>query len=87
MAIETGILSTDILLTPVGKKWFLMFYPKDSVLGYDEDKAFDLISLGEDFVEVTSPLGIHYRFPIHVNGLITFQMAAMEWVPPMKGSK
>ena len=78
MAIKAGILSTDILLTPVGKKWFLDTYPKDSVLEYDEDKPFSLISLGEDFVEVTCPLGIHYRFPIHVNGLITFQMADME---------
>ena len=78
MATLAGILSTDILLTPVGKKWFLDNYPKDSVLEYDEDKAFSLISIGSEFMEVASPLGIHYSFPIHVNGVITFQMADME---------
>lgn len=78
MAIEAGILSTDILLTPVGKKWILDTYPKDSVLGYDEDKAFSLISIGREFMEVACPLGIHYRFPIYIDGKITFQMADQE---------
>ncbi len=78
MAIKVGLDSTKVLLTDVGKKRFLELYSKSTVCEYDEDKPFDLMSLGEDFVEVTYLMGIPYRVPIYVNGKITFQMAEQE---------
>jgi len=91
MALRVGLRSTDILLTDVGKKWFLGNYPKGIIYEYDEYKPFSLMSMGVDFVEATCPLGIPYRFPIYVEGEITFQMADQEEPPvnedPMKGRK
>ena len=78
MAIKVGLDSVKVLLTDVGKNWFLKFYPKDIIYEYDEDKPFDLMSLGEEFMDVTCLLGIPYRFPIYIDGKITFQMADQE---------
>ncbi len=76
--IRLGLESTKVLLTEVGKKWFTEAYPQGIVYEYDEDKPFDLKSMGADFVEVTCPMGIPYRFPVYVDGEITFNMADKE---------
>jgi len=75
MRIRVGLESTKVLLTDVGQKWFTEHYPKGIVYEYDEEKPFDIRSMGADFVEVTCPLGIPYRFPIQIEGDITFNMA------------
>jgi len=78
MSILLVLESTEVLLTDVGKKWLPEHYPKGSVYEYDEDKPFDLRSMGADFVEVICPLGIPYRFPVYIDGEITFNMADKE---------
>lgn len=83
MAFRVGLISTKVLLTDVGKKWFLGAYPKGIIYEYKEDKPFNLMSMGEDFVDVTCLLGIPYRVPTYVDGEITFQMADQE-EPPVK---
>ena len=83
MAVRVGLRSTDILLTDVGKKWFLEAYPKGIVYEYDEDGSFELMSMGDNFVEATCPLGIPYIFPIYVDDEITFQMADQEEESPV----
>lgn len=86
MVFRVGLISTKVLLTDVSKKWFIAVYPKDLVYEYDEDKPFDLMSMGEDFVDVTCLLGIPYRVPLYVNGEITFQMADQEEEKPRHGA-
>jgi len=82
MRIRVGLESTKILLTEVGKKWFTWAYPKDimnvTAYEYDEDKPFDLRSMGTNFVEITPPLGGIFMLPIHIKGEITFKMADKE---------
>jgi len=78
MTIRVGLESTKVLLTDVGKKWFIDAYPKGIIYEYDENEPFDLKSMGADFAEVFCPLGIPYRFPLYVDGEITFNMADME---------
>jgi len=78
MTIRVGLESTKVLLTDVGKKWFMDAYPKGIVYEYNENEPFDLKSMGAHFVEVTCPLSIPYRFPIYVDGEITFNMAEKE---------
>ena len=75
MVIRAGLESTKIVLTDVGKVWFVEAYPKGVVYEYDEDKFFDLKSMGADFVEVLCPLGIPYRLPVCIDNEITFKMA------------
>jgi len=75
MRIRVGLESTKIVLTNVGKEWFVEAYPKGVVYEYDEDKSFELKSMGVDFVDVVCPLGIPYRFPVYVDDEITFHMA------------
>lgn len=74
-AIRVGLDSVKVLLTDVGKNWFLKAYPEFIIY---KDKAFDLMSLGEEFMDVTCLMGIPYRFPIYIDGKITFQMADQE---------
>ena len=76
--IRVGLKSTKVLLTDVGKKWFTEHYPQGIVYEYDEDKPFNLKSMGADFVDVICPLHIPYRFPIYIDGEITFNMADKE---------
>jgi len=78
MTIRVGFKSTKILLTEVGKNWFTESYPKGIVYEYDEDKPFDLRSMGADFIEVLCPLSIPYRIPLYVGGEITFNVADKE---------
>lgn len=78
MTIRVGLNSTKVLLTEVGKKWFTEHYPQGIVWEYDPDKPFDLRSMGANFVEVTCPMGIPYRFPVYIDGEITFHMAGQE---------
>ena len=78
MTIRVGLESTKVLLTDVGKKWFTENYPQGIVYEYDPDKPFDIKSMGAHFVEVICPMGIPYRFPIYVDGEITFNMADQE---------
>jgi len=73
--IRVGLDSTKIILTEVGKKWFLKAYPKGIVYEYDENMPFDIKAMGADFVEVTCPLGIPYRLPCYIDDKITFNMA------------
>jgi len=73
--IRLGLESTKILLTDIGKNWFVEAYPKGAVHEYDEGGSFDLKSMGVSFVEVTCPLGIPYRHPTDIDGEITFKMA------------
>ncbi len=76
--IRVGLNSTKIVLTEVGRKWFIEHYPQGIVYEYDPDGTFDLKSMGADFVEVICPLHIPYRFPIYVDEEITFNMADKE---------
>ncbi len=76
--IRIGLQSTKIMLTEIGKKWFTKHYPPGIVYEYDENKPFELKSMGDDFVEVICPLHIPYRIPIYVDGEITFNMADKE---------
>ena len=78
MTIRVGLKSTKVLLTEVGREWFLKAYPKGVVYEYDEDEPFDLKAMGDDFVDVLCPLSIPYRFPIYIEGEITFNMADKE---------
>jgi len=82
MTIRVGLKSTKVLLTEVGKKWFTWAYPRDimnvTAYEYDEDKPFDLRSMGTNFVEITPPPGGLYILPIHIKGEITFNMADKE---------
>jgi len=78
MSFRVGLKSTKVLLTKVGKEWFLKAYPQGIVYEYDVDKPFELKSMGADFVEVVCPLHIPYRFPIYIDGEITFNMADKE---------
>ncbi len=75
MSIRLGLKSTKIVLTGVGRKWFTEHYPQGIVYEYDPDGTFDLKSMGSDFVEVLCPLHIPYRFPIYIDGDITFNTA------------
>ena len=75
MSIRLGLKSTKVLLTDVGKKWFTEHYPQGIVYEYDENKPFELKSMGADFAEVLCPMGIPYRLPAYVDGEITFNMA------------
>ena len=76
--IRVGLNSTKIVLTEVGKKWFTEHYPQGIIYEYDPDGTFDLKSMGADVVEVICPMGIPYRFPVYVDGEITFHMADKE---------
>ncbi len=67
MSIRVGLKSTKIVLTEIGKKWFTEHYPKGIVYEYDEDKPFELKSMGADFVEVICPLHIPYRQIPHLH--------------------
>ena len=78
MTIRVGLESTKIVLTDVGKRWFIETYPKGIVYEYDEDGMFDLNSMGAEFVEVLCPMGIPYRLPNYINDEITFKMAETE---------
>jgi len=78
MSIRVGLESTKVLLTEVGKKWFLKAYPQGIVYEYDKNKPFDLRSMGTNFVEITCPMGIPYRLPTFIDGEITFNMADKE---------
>jgi len=78
MTIRLGLESTKIMLTDVGRGWFLETYPKGIVYEYDEDEPFDLKSMGADFVEVLCPLGIPYRLPNYIGNEITFKMVKQE---------
>lgn len=82
MVIRVGLDSTRVLLTEVGRKWVLKNYPKGLIWEYDENKPWDLKSMGNflsdgtirvEFVELLY-LGVPYRFPIYVDGEITFKM-------------
>jgi len=73
--IRVGLESTKVLLTDVGKRWFVETYPKGIVYEYDENETFDLKSMGADFVEIICPMGIPYRLPTEIDEEITFKMA------------
>jgi len=78
MTIRVGLKSTKVLLTEVGREWFLKAYPKGVVYEYDEAEPFDLKAMGADFVEVLCPLSIPYRLPTYIEGETTFNMADKE---------
>ncbi len=78
MAIRVGLESTKIVLTDVGKRWFIKTYPKGIVYEYDENEPFDLKSMGVVAVDVVCPLGIPYRLPINIDKRPTFKMAEQE---------
>lgn len=73
-SIRIGLGSTKIVLTEVGKEWFLKAYPPSIVYEYDMNEPFDLKSMGQGFVDILCPLGIPYRIPCYIDEEITFKM-------------
>ena len=76
--VAVGLDTTQIMLTDVGKDWFIKAYPRGIVYEYDVDGEFTLRSMmvvdAQAVVEVVCPMGIPYRFPAQVDGETTFRM-------------
>jgi len=82
MSIKVGLESTKILLTEVGKEWFLEAYPKGIVYEYDENETFRLDSMividSQAIAQIICPMGIPYRIPAAIDDQTTFKMANQE---------
>ncbi len=73
-AIRVGLDSTKIGLSKACQEWFVKKYPPGKIYEYVITEPFDLKSMGTDFVEITFPLGISYRIPIHFGVEPSFKM-------------
>ena len=85
--VAVGLDTTQIILTDVGKAWFLKAYPRGIVYEYDLDGEFTLRSMqvyrrspikSQVVASVVCPMGIPYRFPADVDGETTFRMVGAE---------
>jgi len=79
MSIKVGLDSTKILLTEVGKQWFLEAYPQGIIYEYDEDGIFRLDAMmvtgNQVIAQIICPMGIPYTIPSELDGQTTFKMA------------
>ena len=70
--LACAVMTMEVVLTDVGKRWLQNHYLQGIVWEYNVDKPFKLHAWAAEFIELTC-LGIPYRIPPEVDGKPTIR--------------